>query len=119
MASSLVESATCWASSCGFDYPVLVDPSRFLYTYLGLRKTVVFWSNMPGLIRYAERMIAGIELRAMEGDDIHLMGGDFMVDSLGKLIFIFRTSTSNRPSVSELLTKLMDLDKSSAVHVEA
>ena len=107
MAFSLVESASEWVESCGFDFPLAVDMERALYVSLGLPRSVLVWTTFT-LARYAEQQKAGVELlKARKGDDLHQMGGDFIVDSAGRLKYIFRGKTSyDRPSVDDLLAAL-------------
>ncbi|CAG0879360.1 unnamed protein product, partial [Darwinula stevensoni] len=66
--------------------------------------------NHNAMVYYAEQMIAGKSLaKPFEGgeDDVHQMGGDFIVDSLGKLVYCHLSQTSlNRPSSHELLSFL-------------
>lgn len=111
MALSSVQSAMSWAERCGFDFPLVVDSEKTVFRCLGLRRSVLAVWNMTSLIKYAEQLTAGIELQqSLEGDDIHQLGGDFMVDCGGQLLYIHRGQTSyDRPSVSQLLAKLHDL----------
>ena len=111
VAFSLVESAASWVESCGFEFPLVVDTNRSLFGCLGLRRSVLGVWNVPSLIGYAEELREGRELfRSLEGDDLHQMGGDFMVDSSGTLVYSYRGKTSSdRPSVGEILTKLKQL----------
>ena len=104
---SAVESASQWAENSGFEYPLLVDTNRALYLALRLRRSVVIWS-LSALIRYAEQLHSGVKLlRSYEGDDFHQMGGDFVVDSRGKLIYVYHGKTSyDRPTVNDLLAHL-------------
>ena len=113
VAYSLVETASSWVQSCGFDYPFAVDTERALYTSLGLPRSVLVWT-IPALVKYAEQLRAGVKLLPSgKGDDIHQMGGDFIVDSSGKLAYIYRGKTSyDRPTVNNLLATLKQLQNS-------
>ena len=112
VAFSLVKSAASWVEGCGFDFPLLVDTERHLFSTLGLRRSVLAVWNMPILIHYAEQRMARIKaLPSLEGDDLHQLGGDFVVDSSGKLVYTYCGKTSDdRPSVSELLSTLREMN---------
>lgn len=114
VALSHVESAVTWAEMCGFNFPLIVDTDKTVFRYFGLRRSVLAVWNIPSLIKYAEQLTAGTELlRPLAGDDIHQLGGDFMVDTRGQLLYIYRGKTSyDRPSVSQLLAKLHELKQS-------
>ena len=110
VAFSLVESATSWVEKCGFDFPLAVDTSRQVYTFLGLPRTTLIWT-MSTLIAYAERLRAGVQQwGAYKGDDLHQMGGDYIVDSAGKLVYVYHGKThKDRPTVENLQTALSSL----------
>jgi hypothetical protein len=110
VAYSLVDTASSWVQNCGFDFPLAVDTERELYVSLGLPRSVLIWT-IPTLIKYAEQLRAGIKLLTLgKGDDVHQMGGDFVVDSAGKLAYIYRGKTSyDRPLVKDLIAALKQL----------
>ena len=114
VACSLVDTASSWVQSCGFDFPLAVDTERELYVSLGLPRSVLIWT-IPTLTKYAEQLRAGIKhLASGKGDDIYQMGGDFVVDSAGKLAYIYRGKTSyDRPLVKDLIAALKQQEKSS------
>ena len=64
--------------------------------------------NISSLVYYAEQKLAGRKLFSMlEEDDPHQLGGDFIIDKNGKLIFVYPSKTStDRPSVDFLLNFL-------------
>ena len=65
-------------------------------------------SNERAVI-YAERKIQGIPLpRPYEGDDIFIMGGDFIVRKDGEIIYAFHQTTLERPGIDDLLSCLKD-----------
>ena len=56
---------------------------------------------------YAERMIQGIPLpQPYEGDDLFIMGGDFIVKKDGEIIYAFHQTTLERPDTDDLLSCL-------------
>ena len=107
VASSLLASARTWLKDCGFDFPLLVDSEQSVYGQLGLGRSVVLW-KMPTLIRYVEQVVAGERLLpSFEGDDLHLMGGDVLVDSKGTVLYVyFGKTTYDRPAISDLIKTL-------------
>lgn len=113
VAFTLLDTAVSWVQNCGFDFPLAVDTERELYVSLGLPRSVLIWT-MPTLIKYAEQLRAGRKLLASgKGDDIYQMGGDFVVDSAGKLAYIHRGKNSyDRPAVEDLLAALKQLQDS-------
>ena len=113
VAFTLVESAVTWVNDCGFDFPLVVDTERTVYVSLGLPRSVLVWT-MQTLRNYAEQMVMdGTEQRNRgKGDDLHQMGGDFIVNSTGKLVFVYHGKTSyDRPSVDDLLAALRTLQE--------
>ena len=113
VAFSLVESASRWVQTCGFQFPLLVDTDRTLFTELGLGRSVVAVWNMQALTRYAEKVATGDKLlRSLEGDDVHQLGGDCVVDSTGKLVYVYRGRNSyDRPTIPQLLKELEQLQR--------
>ena len=54
---------------------------------------------------YAEAKVSGRALtKAREGDDVHQMGGDVVVDADGRVRMLYASHTpDDRPSVNDLL----------------
>ena len=60
-------------------------------------------------IIYAERKIQGIPFpKPYEGDDLFIMGGDFIVRKDGEIIYAFHQTTVERPDIDDLLSCLKD-----------
>ena len=61
-----------------------------------------------GMYRYAERkMKYGTPFpKPYDGDDIAIMGGDFIVRNDGKVVYAFHQTTPERPDVQDLLSCL-------------
>ena len=110
VAKSIVSSAALWLEKTRFEFPLLVDENRALYGTLGLRRSVVKVWNIYTLIRHTEQQMSGTEFAPpFEGDDLHQVGGDFMVDSTGALALFHPGKTSyDRPSVDSLLDVLRE-----------
>lgn len=115
VAFALIETASEWVGKCELDFPFVVDQNREFYVSLGLPRSVLIWSA-PVLIKYADQVRAGRELlKSGKGDDLHQIGGDFIIDSTGKLVYAFRGSnkdTYDRPSVPDLLAAINSLQGS-------
>ena len=86
--------------------PVFADPDRKVYAALGLARTS--WARLlrPGLIWRYLRMIAhgGKVRRVPEGEDALQLGGDFLVDGSGRVLWAYRSKDpTDRPVVERLL----------------
>ena len=73
----------------------------------------VAW-DLKVFIGYAEAVVSGrVDRIAWPGDDVTVIGGDFIVDSTGALVYVYRSKEQyDRPEVSELLDCLQGLGKS-------
>ena len=83
--------------------PLYLDPEQRLYHQLGLgRRCTVL--GTPFISSYARMRLLGVKIPPVyPGDDILLMGGDFILDQSGKLIYSYKTQENERPTVGELL----------------
>ena len=102
------EKASSWKNDTKCEFPMLVDTDRHLYVALGLKRSVSKVWTISSLVYYAEQKLAGRKLLAMlDEDDPHQLGGDFIIDSTGKLVFVYQSKTStDRPPVDCLLNFL-------------
>ena len=94
-----------------YPFQLLLDlPMRF-YRELGLRRSVKKVWGVQSVVDYAEYKIAGVpRYPPYPGDDIHVMGGDFMVDSSGMLVFVSPSVLpKDRPTVQQILDSLDSL----------
>ncbi len=88
----------------GLAYPVLADETRGVYRAYGLGRGA-WWQiwSLRTLRTYGRLMRAGARLSRPTGD-IHQLGGDFVVDSDGVLVYTYRSKRpDDRPSVEELV----------------
>lgn len=62
-------------------------------------------------IEYAEKVIGGrVDNLAREGDDVTVIGGDFIADSNGKVLYSYMSREQyDRPEVDDLVTFLRSL----------
>ncbi len=100
VAAGIVESGRKWLDDYKLTVPLLVNPGRELYRFLGCRRSVTVWS-LENIISYSEDRVAGVPPSASyAGDDVHLMGGDYMVDDMGRLVLVYHSATpQDRPTV--------------------
>lgn len=89
-------------------FPLFLDMERILYRNLGLRRSLKASWNLAIFIYYADAVMAGrTDRMAYSGDDLSVMGGDFIVDSSGKLLFAHPSKQQyDRPYVAKLLEAL-------------
>jgi peroxiredoxin len=91
-----------------YTIPMACDPERAAYRLFGLERTT--WTSYlrPGVIGgYMGLMVRGwMPGIPAKGEDVHQLGGDFIVDRDGKLIYAFRSSD---PSQSAPIAELLKL----------
>jgi hypothetical protein len=88
-------------------YPVLVDRERSAYRAWGLGRgsLLTIWGDPGVWRRYASELARGARLRRPVGDTLQL-GGDFVVDPAGTVVFSRPQQRDDRPPVAELLRAL-------------
>ena len=107
VAAGILTSGKKWLQDYGLEVSLLVNPGKELYHLLGCRRSMAVWS-LGNLIGYSEDKLAGVPPSpGYEGDDIHLMGGDYMTDNKGQLVFIYHSKTpQDRPTVEQIIATL-------------
>jgi alkyl-hydroperoxide reductase/thiol specific antioxidant family protein len=88
-------------------YPVLADCDRSAYRAWGLARGSVLsiWGDPRVWRRYASELAHGARLRRPGGDTLQL-GGDFVVDPAGIIVYSRPQRRDDRPPVAELLHAL-------------
>jgi AhpC/TSA antioxidant enzyme len=90
----------------GFLFPVLGDPDRVAYKAFGLER-VRWWTFLfPWVLwGYLVRILTGtLPKMPYQSEDVTQLGGDFLLDQTGKVLWSFRSADpSRRPSVDEML----------------
>ena len=88
-------------------YPVLVDRERVAYRAWGLRRSSVagIWLDPRVWWRYASLLMHGERLRTLGSDTLQL-GGDFVLDGDGVVVYARPQRRDDRPPVGELLRAL-------------
>lgn len=88
-------------------YPVLVDRDRRAYQRWGLGRgsVLAIWGDPRVWVRYAGELARGVRLRR-PGTDTLQLGGDFVVDPAGTVVYARPQRRDDRPPVAELLRAL-------------
>lgn len=110
VASGPREGGLKWIKEYGCSLPLLLDQKQLLYKYLGVRRLVLVACDINVFIGYAEAAIKGrVDRKGYPGDDVTVIGGNFITDSNGKLLFSYRSKEQyDRPEVDDLLSFLRD-----------
>ena len=88
----------------GLSYPVVADETRDVYRAYGLGRGA-WWQvwSLRTLRAYGRLLRGGARLRRPT-EDIRQLGGDFVVDADGVLVYTYRSKRpDDRPSVDELV----------------
>ena len=90
-------------------FPVLVDRRRDAYEAWGLKRApwVRIWADPRVWARYLAVVIRGHRPRRVGADTLQL-GGDFVLDSRGVVVYSRPQRTDDRPPVAHLLRALRD-----------
>ena len=102
-----------WLQKTGCPFLHLLDPDRVFYRQVGLRRFLKDCACVKTFVRYADEFIAGTWLPKglsssdFPGTDIAVMGGNFIVDSTGKLLYAHHSKNQyDRPNIVTLLKLL-------------
>jgi hypothetical protein len=90
-------------------FPAAADPSRQAYRAFGLERTSWRALLRPGiLLGYLGLMLRGWRPRKpYPGEDVLQLGGDFVLDSEGRLLYAYRSADpTDRPAAADLLRAL-------------
>ncbi|KAM3871179.1 taxilin beta b [Diretmus argenteus] len=102
------EGALHWLEETGCQYDMLLDPHRQIYNTFGLEVSLKKVLNFNNMLLYAEYVVDNMEfprgLPSVEDDMFQLLGGDFIVDEHGRVLFSHCCqSPIDRPSVEDML----------------
>ena len=87
-------------------FPTLGDPERVAYKAFGLERTWFFTFMKPWILwQYVVRIFTGTPVRMPYlSEDVMQLGGDFLLDQTGKVLWSFKSKDpTRRPSVEEML----------------
>lgn len=89
------------------DLPVLVDLDREAYAAWGLRRAsfLTIFADPKVWIQYGRMLLSGERLRASGRDPLQL-GGDFVVDATGTVVYARPQRRDDRPPVGALLDRI-------------
>ena len=91
-------------SSGRWSIRMLADPDRKAYQAFGLQRAT--WSQLlrpRAMVVYLKLMLRGRMPRRPQ-EDIHQLGGDFILDSTGRIAYEYRSQDpADRPDPAELL----------------
>ena len=108
VASGNREGGVRWIKEYNCSLPLLLDREQQLYKSIGIRRLLAVAWDLKIFIAYAEAVVGGrVDRIAYPGDDVTVIGGDFICDSTGKLLYKYTSKEQyDRPEVSSLLTCL-------------
>lgn len=92
-----------------FPFPVVGDPDRAAYRAFGLERTSWLTFLRPDVIvRYLGQVVRLVPVKVPHrGEDVLQLGGDFLLDRQGRIVFAYRSRVpTDRPSVSRLLAAI-------------
>ena len=105
VANGTMESGVTWRKENPCQFPAYCDSEWTVYRQLGLRRIAGFGAHT--MYHYAERKMKGLDFpKIYDGDDLFIMGGDFIVRKDGKIVYAFHQTTLQRPDVQDVLSSL-------------
>jgi peroxiredoxin len=87
-------------------FPAVSDPERSAYKALSLERTSWLSFFRPKVMaRYLRLMFGGWKPeKPGEGDDVLQLGGDFVIDAAGRLVYAYRSRVAtDRPPAADLV----------------
>lgn len=108
LSNGTLENGVVWRKANPIQFPAYCDPEWTVYRQLGLRRIVGIVGSNYGMYGYAERKMNGLPFPKFDyqGDDLFIMGGDFIVRKDGEVVYAFHQTTPERPDVQDLLSCL-------------
>lgn len=110
VASGTREGGLTWLQRYKLPFPLILDQELVLYRMFGIRRLLKEAWNLDIFIAYAEAVAGGrVDNIAYSGDDVTVIGGDFIADSTGRVLYSYRSKEQyDRPDVEDLLKVLSD-----------
>lgn len=108
VARGTMAGAKKWMNTYKFPFQLFLDLEMKFYRTLGLRRSAKSVWTVAALVEYAEEhLVASSPFTSYEGDDVHVMGGDFLTDFSGKLVYVHKSCVpSDRPTTEQVLSVL-------------
>lgn len=102
-----LEGATFWLGQTGYEFDMLLDAERVVYQAFSLGSSISKVMKFKLLLHYSEILHMNRQSPDVPPqfiDDLFQMGGDFVLDQGGKVIFSYRCkSPVDRPSATQIL----------------
>lgn len=85
-------------------YPVVSDPNREAYRAFELGRTSLFAFFKPKVLgKFIRQMFAGYRVRKPVDKDVLQLGGDFLFDAAGEMLWSWRSKDANdRPTAADI-----------------
>ena len=103
------EDGLVWRKHYSFEFPAYCDPDWSVYRKLGLRRYLKLLTAEL-MCSFGERIMKGLPFPELiyEGDDLWIMGGDFIVRKDGEILYALHQTTSivERAKIPDLLSCL-------------
>lgn len=90
-------------------FPVVGDPQREVYRAFGLNRTSWWTFFKPSVVwGYLKMMARGQRVRRPSGvEDVRQLGGDFLLDKAGRIVWSFTSADpTDRPRLEQLFAVL-------------
>lgn len=106
------ESVQSYLDQFGWKFEIFSDPNREVYKLFGLGRAKPWKIFHPRTVyKFVKLLIQGEKVQKAKEDEFQ-MGGDFLIDAEGRLLYDFRSGTPDeRPTVEELLTACRSIAK--------
>ena len=113
VASGNREGGLRWFKEYDCSLPLLLDQDMQLYKHIGLQRLVSVAWDLKVFNGYADAVVGGrVDRLAWPGDDVTVIGGDFICDSEGTAVYVYRSKEQyDRPEVTNLLERLEQVSK--------
>lgn len=105
VASGTLEGGQKWLETYKSPFPLLLDRDLVLYRLFGIKRLLKVAWDLKVFTAYAEAVARGrVDNIAYDGDDVTVIGGDFIVNASGKVLYSYCSKEQyDRPEISDLL----------------
>ena len=106
VSSGTQESGMEWFQKHGFSFPLLIDQNRVFYRQVGLRRSLRNSFCVNSFKYYADIECSSDKEgeEPYSGSDLAVTGGDFIVDSSGRLLYAHHCKNQfDRPDIETLV----------------
>jgi len=106
-----IEQLKTYQKNISGQFYLYSDTDRKFYHAMGLKRAGFFHIFHPKTIfQYTKYAIQGKKIQSTQ-EDVYQLGGDFIVNSAGELVYVFRGERpDDRPTPKEMLKVLASLD---------